>query len=66
MAVSTLMHLNFTGNARSALEFYQSVFGGHLMIMEHGTQLDVQTEGATPATCRWPRTTPTPGVSPSA
>ncbi|GLY38314.1 VOC family protein [Amycolatopsis sp. NBRC 101858] len=45
MPVSTLTHLNFTGNARLALEFYQSVFGGHLMIMEHGAQLESQTDG---------------------
>ncbi|MCR6489195.1 VOC family protein [Amycolatopsis sp. OK19-0408] len=45
MAVSTLTHLNFTGNARPALEFYQSVFGGHLMIMAHGTQLENDADG---------------------
>lgn len=44
MAVSTLTHLNFTGNARPALEFYQSVFGGHLMIMKHGTPLETQAD----------------------
>jgi PhnB protein len=32
MAVSTVAHLNFTGNARTALEFYHSVFGGQVMI----------------------------------
>lgn len=32
MAVSTVAHLNFTGNARDALEFYHSVFGGQMMI----------------------------------
>jgi len=30
--VSTLAHLNFTGNAREALQFYHSVFGGQMMI----------------------------------
>ncbi|GAB3839916.1 VOC family protein [Dactylosporangium cerinum] len=29
MAITTT-HLNFRGTARTALEFYQSVFGGHL------------------------------------
>ncbi len=36
MAISTVTHLNFTGNARQALEFYQAVFGGHLMIGTYG------------------------------
>jgi PhnB protein len=32
MSVSTVAHLNFTGNAREALHFYHSVFGGQVMI----------------------------------
>jgi PhnB protein len=32
MAIQTTTHLNFRGDARNALEFYQSVFGGHLVI----------------------------------
>lgn len=32
MTIQTTTHLNFTGDARAALEFYQSVFGGHLAI----------------------------------
>lgn len=31
MPVQTTTHLNFRGDARQALEFYQSVFGGHLV-----------------------------------
>jgi PhnB protein len=30
MSVTTTTHLNFRGQARAALEFYQSVFGGQL------------------------------------
>ncbi|MBP0495787.1 VOC family protein [Roseomonas sp. SG15] len=30
MAIKTTTHLNFRGNARDALAFYQSVFGGEL------------------------------------
>lgn len=30
MSVSTVAHLNFTGNARQALTFYHSVFGGQV------------------------------------
>lgn len=32
MPVQTTTHLNFRGDARQALEFYQSVFGGHSVI----------------------------------
>ena len=32
MSVQTTPHLNFRGDARAALEFYQSVFGGHLVV----------------------------------
>ncbi|MEX0153473.1 VOC family protein [Microbacterium sp. LMI1-1-1.1] len=32
MTVQTTTHLNFRGDARQALEFYQSVFGGHLAV----------------------------------
>jgi len=32
MPVHTTTHLNFRGDARQALEFYQSVFGGHLVV----------------------------------
>lgn len=36
MTVHTTAHLNFHGEARAALEFYQSVFGGHLTIATYG------------------------------
>jgi PhnB protein len=32
MSIKTTTHLNFRGDARSALEFYQSVFGGHTVV----------------------------------
>ncbi|NKQ23978.1 VOC family protein [Streptomyces galbus] len=32
MTIQTTPHLNFRGDARQALEFYRSVFGGHLVI----------------------------------
>ncbi|MBF4463200.1 MULTISPECIES: VOC family protein [unclassified Rathayibacter] len=32
MTIQTTTHLNFRGDARRALEFYQSVFGGHIVI----------------------------------
>jgi PhnB protein len=32
MSVTTTVHINFRGDARKALEFYQSVFGGDLSI----------------------------------
>lgn len=35
MTVSSVTHLNFRGDARAALEFYQSVFGGDLAIITY-------------------------------
>lgn len=35
MSISTTTHLNFRGQAREALAFYQSVFGGEVMILSH-------------------------------
>jgi PhnB protein len=32
MTIQTTTHLNFRGDARQALEFYRSVFGGHAVI----------------------------------
>lgn len=32
MTVQTTTHLNFRGEARAALDFYQSVFGGHVAV----------------------------------
>ncbi|MCD2194658.1 VOC family protein [Actinomycetospora endophytica] len=36
MAMSTVVHLNFRGDAREALEFYRSVSGGELTIVRYG------------------------------
>ncbi|GAA2613157.1 VOC family protein [Actinomadura fulvescens] len=36
MAVNAVAHLNFHGEARRALEFYQSVFGGEITIATYG------------------------------
>lgn len=35
MTIKTTTHLNFRGNARAALEFYQSVFGGALVAVTY-------------------------------
>ncbi len=35
MSIMTTPHLNFRGQAREALAFYQSVFGGAVMIATH-------------------------------
>ena len=35
MTIATTTHLNFRGDAREALTFYQSVFGGHLAAMTY-------------------------------
>lgn len=36
MSITTTTHLNFRGEARAALEFYQSVFGGDITIATYG------------------------------
>jgi PhnB protein len=36
MSLTTTPHLNFRGDARAALELYQSVFGGELTIATYG------------------------------
>ena len=36
MSITTTTHLNFRGDARAALEFYQSVFGGQIVIATYG------------------------------
>ena len=35
MSISTTTHLNFRGDARTALEFYQSVFGGQIALVTY-------------------------------
>lgn len=35
MAIKTVAHINLRGNARAALEFYQSVFGGDLVAVSY-------------------------------
>ena len=35
MSITTTTHLNFRGDARAALEFYQSVFGGGLVAITY-------------------------------
>jgi PhnB protein len=36
MSITTTTHLNFRGDARAALEFYRSVFGGRVTIATYG------------------------------
>jgi PhnB protein len=36
MAINAVAHLNFRGQARAALEFYHSVFGGEITITTYG------------------------------
>lgn len=42
MTVSVTNHLNFRGDARAALEFYQSVFGGDITIVTYKDAQAVQ------------------------
>ena len=36
MSLNAVPHLNFRGQAREALEFYRSVFGGQLNVITYG------------------------------
>lgn len=45
MAVTATTHLNFRGDAREALAFYQSVFGGQVMAATYG-QVGVPEDSA--------------------
>lgn len=45
MPVTATVHLNFRGDAREALAFYQSVFGGQLMLATYG-QVGVPQDSA--------------------
>lgn len=36
MSINTVAHLNFRGQARAALELYQSVFGGQILVTTYG------------------------------
>ncbi|ASO20452.1 PhnB protein [Actinoalloteichus hoggarensis] len=42
MSVTTTTHLNFRGDARAALEFYRSVFGGELAVITYQDAQSVQ------------------------
>ena len=42
MSVTTTTHLNFRGDARAALEFYRSVFGGDLVAVTYRDAHSVQ------------------------
>ncbi|MFI9636930.1 VOC family protein [Nocardia sp. NPDC051929] len=44
MSLTTTTHLNFRGDARAALAFYQSVFGGHLAVVTYGDAGAVRDE----------------------
>jgi PhnB protein len=47
MSVTTTTHLNFRGEARAALEFYQRVFGGDLTVISY-RDAGAAPDGATP------------------
>src|SRR4051794_27211613 len=42
MTVNTVAHVNLRGNARAALEFYRSVFGGDLVAVTYADAGSVQ------------------------
>ena len=44
MSIKTVTHLNFRGEARAALDFYQTVFGGEQMLISYRDAGNVQEE----------------------
>lgn len=42
MSINTVTHINLRGTARDALEFYQSVFGGNLIVVTYEDAHNVQ------------------------
>lgn len=44
MSIKTVTHLNFRGDARAALAFYQSVFGGEQMVISYRDAGQVHSE----------------------
>jgi PhnB protein len=44
MSVKATAHINFRGDARSALEFYQSVFGGQMTVVTFADAHNVSEE----------------------
>ncbi|WP_374772760.1 VOC family protein [Streptomyces sp. NBC_01310] len=42
MSVNSVTHLNFRGDARAALTFYQSVFGGEMVVVTYKDAGNVQ------------------------
>jgi PhnB protein len=52
MAVKTVPHLNFRGEARAALNFYADVFGGDVTILTHA-QLYGTTDAAEAELVSW-------------
>ncbi|MBG0817550.1 VOC family protein [Planomonospora sp. ID82291] len=42
MGIETTVHLNFEDEAREALEFYRSVFGGQVVAFTYGQAQDVE------------------------
>ncbi|MFC9996546.1 VOC family protein [Nocardia sp. NPDC127526] len=43
MSINTVTHLNFRGEARAALTFYQSVFGGETIVVTYRDAGNVRT-----------------------
>jgi len=43
MSITAVTHLNFRGDARTALAFYQSVFGGDLVVITYADAGNVQS-----------------------
>lgn len=56
MTVNVVPHLNFRGDARAALEFYRSAFGGDLVITTYG-EMGATTDPAESDQVMWGQVT---------
>jgi predicted enzyme related to lactoylglutathione lyase len=61
MSVTTVAHVNLRGNARAALEFYQSVFGGRLASVTYADARNVQNPDEADQVM-WGQVTSPPGL----
>ncbi|MEV0646198.1 VOC family protein [Phytomonospora sp. NPDC050363] len=53
MTVNAVTHLNFRGDARAALEFYRSVFGGEMTVLTNGDMGNTAAEPAESGHVMW-------------
>ncbi|MBC3993209.1 VOC family protein [Streptomyces sp. AC563] len=63
MSLTTTTHLNFRGDARAALDFYQSVFGGRTTVVTYADAAAASGLTDTPTTADTPNTADATGTA---